>query len=295
MSDEDRRWLRQALAGWETARRQLLKVEYRPLPPIVTFDARCSYFSRGGKRSSPRWTAAAHHGQVTLPNGAHIPAGPHASNTAIDGRNVLVMSLPSVWRPVAPKSAIPLEPMLEAIMIHELTHAYQAVVSPSLSFPGLQSRLSLPDFSDDSIEERYARNPDYAREYKAGRDLLSRAAATPDSAEARNLACDALTRIRQRRVRYFTGQDAKWSDVDEVSLTTEGVANWLASAWLTRRHGLPPTIVRAQVAGASWSQDEGLALFLVIDRLVPDWQKLLLRPEPETAEPLLARACESRA
>ena len=295
MAADDERWLRQALANWDVARRRLLKAEARPFNPIVTYDGRCSYTIAGGSRLRPTWTAAAHDGQVNLPNGGSIPAGPNASNMTKDGGNFVVFSLPSIWRPVAPKSEIPLELFLEAILLHELGHAYQAAVSPSLSFPALHARRSLPgSVNDDSVQEKFKPNPAYVRDYEAERDLLFRAASAPTRTRARALACDALAKLRQRRSRYFRGADAIWAEVDELSLTTEGMGEWVGYSWVTRVRGLPASAVLPRFRGRFWSQEQGLALFLVIDRLVPGWQKLLFRREPLTAEPLLARACGHR-
>lgn len=292
MAAEDESWLRGALAGWNVARRRFLGTRARPLPPIITFDARCSYSLPAGSLPGTRWRAAVHDGRILLPNGARVPASPQASNTAIDGRNVLVMSLPSIWRPVAPRSGIPLAPMLEGIMFHELVHAYQAAVTPSVSFPALQARLGMESLSDDSVEERYGTNAAYVRDFQMELGQLERAAAAPNIAEARELTCAALAAMRRRRARYFAGADAQWAEVDEVSVTAEGLANWLAYAWLTRRYRLGAETVRAQLGRASWSQAEGLTAFLVIDRLVSGWQRLLLGSRrPETVAWLLARAC----
>ena len=296
MAADDERWLRQALANWDVARRRLLKAEAGPFNSIVTYDGRCSYTIAGGAKFRPTWTAVAHEGQVSLPNGASIPAGPNASNMAVNGRNFVVFSLPSIWRPVAPKSEIPLELFLEAILLHELAHAYQAAVSPSLSFPALHARRSLPgNVNDDSVQEKFKGNSAYMRDYEAERDLLFRAASAPTRKLARALACDALAKLRQRRAHYFRGADAIWSEVDELSLTTEGLGEWLSYTWLTQVRGLSESVVLAKYRGTFWSQEQGLALFLVVDRLVPGWQKLLFRREPLTAEPLLARACGHRA
>lgn len=288
MAADDERWLRQALVNWEVARRRLLKAAARPFTPIVTYDGRCSYTIAGGAK----WSAAPHSGEVTLPNGARIPAGPNASNAAKDGRNFVVFSLPTIWRAVAPKSEIPLELFLEAIMLHELTHSYQATVSPSLSFPVLHARHSLPgSINDDSVQERFKDNADYIRDYEAERDQLFRAAEAPNDVEARSLTCDALAKLRQRRARYFNGADAIWSEIDELSLTTEGLGEWVGYNWLTRMRRLPANVVLQRFRGRFWSQEHGLALFLVIDRLVPGWQGHLIRREPATVDTLLARAC----
>ena len=44
----------------------------------------------------------------------------------------------------------------------------------------------------------------------------------------------------------------------------------------------------------SWSQDEGLALFLVLDRLLPDWPALVFGAQSAGAAQLLERAVGER-
>ncbi len=180
------------------------------LPPTLVFDSSCTYTLRAGSDAALRWSVAAHRGEVHLPSGARIPAAPQAFNAVTDtGHNFVVMSLPSVWRAVAPKSEIPLEWFLEGVFLHELSHSYQAAVTPQVSFPALLKRLSLPrNITDDSVQETFKGNAAYVRAYQAERDLLFRAASVPRRKEARALACEALGLLRERRARYFAGSNA---------------------------------------------------------------------------------------
>ncbi len=118
------------------------------------------------------------------------------------------MSLPSIWRPVAPKSEIPLEWFLEGVLLHELGHSYQSAATPDVSFPTLLKRLpQAGNVNDDSVQEAFNANADYVRDYEAERDLLFRAASAPTVAEARALACDALDRLRATlRIQTSTGR-----------------------------------------------------------------------------------------
>lgn len=297
MQPDDQRWLRSALAAWDVARRDYLQVGTQPLPQIVTYDATCAYSIAAGGGSALGWTASPHNGQVSLPNGAVIPAGPNAVNAATeDGRNFLVMSLPSIWRAVASPSEIALDWFLEGVMLHELAHQLQSVVTPTLSFPALQRRYSLPpSVSDDTVEEMFKNDPAYVRAYREELDALYGAAAAPSDAQARPLACRALDQMRERRGRFFTGENAHLAAVDELSLTGEGLGQWVSYRWLTRGRGLDPALVLRKMRGGFFSQNQGLALFLVVNRLVPGWQRRVFANPPATAEPLLALACGRRA
>jgi len=52
---------------------------------------------------------------------------------------------------------------------------------------------------------------------RARSDLIYRAAAAPDDAEARGLAGEALARMRARGARFFTGENAKLSELEDIS------------------------------------------------------------------------------
>lgn len=291
MARSDERWLRQVLESWPRVTARYLKAQPLPLPMLVVFDARCSYRSTP-RASPPRWTASEHKGHVAIPNGPTFPSALQASFYSFGADGFLLMSLPSVWQSVAPPSKIPLDQFVEGIFFHELAHSFQAQATPSVWFLALQQQGFSPEnLGDDDVQERFAKDSTYAADYRKERDLLYRAAATPLLADARALTCSALAKMRSRRARYFTGANAGWARVDEVSLTTEGLGQWVAFAWLTKGRKLRASLVLSKLRGPFWSQDEGLAIFLVLDRLVPNWQKSLLSASPVTVEGQLSRAC----
>jgi hypothetical protein len=107
-----------------------------------------------------------------------------------------------------------------------------------------------------------------------------------------------LERLRERRARWFTGANEKWRHLDDVFLTLEGVGQWVAWWWFTQPQGLQldRALARRELRrdGRFWTQDEGLALFLVVDRLLPGWQARTLGPQGDMAEALLAAAVVAR-
>jgi len=293
MSADDARWLGDALRQWQRFSRDSLKLADRSLPPIVTFDARCAYGAGAGRDAFRGWSSSRHDGQVALPNGGRIPASPNAFNGQSDEGNFVVMSLPSIWRTAGFATPIGLDLFLEGVMFHELTHSYHAdFLGPSSSFPAIAERYGFAaGLSDDSVQEHFRADPAYVRDHETETATLYRAAAAATDAEARELACSGLAGLRERRRRHFAGPEEKWRIVDELSLTTEGLGQWTSFSWLTRGRGLAAADVLPRLRGSFWSQDEGLAIFLVIDRLVEDWQRRVFASPSETAELLLARAC----
>ena len=279
------------MSNWNTVAARHLKLPPQPPPKIITFDARCEFRLAGG-----RWSGKPHGGKVTLPDGGRLPPGvaSFAAPAGPAGEAFFVMSLPSVWQAAGVTSEIGLERLMEGVLIHEIMHTRQFYfVEPRLK--ELTRRYGLPDdLDDDSLQRAFEKTPAYVSDFDAERNLLFAAAAAPDKAEAKRLARLALEKLRSRRARRFTGESAKWVELDEIFLTMEGAGQWAAYAWFTDPSGgrlAPATALRAvRRGGRSWSQDEGLAIFLVVDRLLPNWQALAFAKEPVTAEGLLALA-----
>ena len=79
--------------------------------------------------------------------------------------------------------------------------------------------------------------------------------------------------MKTRRAKYFVGADAVYADLEDLFLNMEGVANWAGYRLASRESAsLPDAVAFMRRGGKHWSQDEGLALFLVIDAAVPAWQ-----------------------
>jgi hypothetical protein len=294
MSKDDAAWIGRALHAWDVVRAKDLRLSPVEPPTIVTLDAACAYTA--SPKRPLRWVSAPYEKTFKLPTGEEAPAGvmSFASPYGESTRGFFVMSLPSVWRAGGVKSTLGLETMMEAVLVHEIMHTRQFYfVNDHLAQLG--KRYGLPDdINDDSLQRRFEKNPEYVADYQAERDLLFAAAAAPDTASARALASQALQKMRARRARWFTGAEEKWGPLDDVFLAMEGLGQWAGYRWLIGDHGrrLDPgsTLTEFRRGGRSWTQDEGLALMLVVDRLYPGWQKAAFAAKPALAEELLARA-----
>ena len=77
----------------------------------------------------------------------------------------------------------------------------------------------------------------------------------------------------------------------------EGFGQWAAYAWLSDPQGGGMTTAAAQtkMRGSRrwWSQEEGLALFLVIDRFLPGWAQRAFGNPPSMGIEMLRQAVEA--
>jgi hypothetical protein len=299
MSPQENAWVERSLGAWRFARTEKLHVEDEETPPtIVFFNEACMFAGEGG----PPWRGEAHGGTVTLPDGNRIPpqvtsfASPYANNTRV----FFTMALPSIWEAGGIQSEeFGLTNLMTAVLIHEITHTRQfSGYTPRME--ALDRRYNIGDFlTDDIVQDTFSENAGYVAAYEAERDLLYHALAASDDVQARAMTGEAVARMRTRQARYFTGDNEKLVALDDIFLTMEGIAQWAAYSWLVDKNGggFAPDVAVAGMRrdGRQWSQDEGMAIFLLIDRLAPNWQARAFAAEPATAMELLALAANGPA
>jgi hypothetical protein len=290
--ESDGAWIQGAVESWTAARRDDLRLGSAELPWIVLFDASCTWQINRGSTASPL-TGTPHDGHISIPDGNVIDAAvtSFAATYGPDDRPFLVMALPSVWRKEPRHAANPdLERLMRSVFAHEMTHTEQAH-GTAVQLREIDQRSPLPaDLTDDIIQQRFAEVPGFREAYETERDLLFRAAAEPDAPRRRALATQALDAIMARRARYFSGADATYADLEDLFLNMEGVANWAGYRVALREIKNSADAITFMRRARSWSQDEGLALFLVIDSLLPDWQPAVFGATPGSAFELLRKA-----
>ena len=92
-----------------------------------------------------------------------------------------------------------------------------------------------------------------------------------------------LASTRKRKERFFVGDKAGYSDLEDLFLAMEGMAMWVQ--FQTARDRAPAgedwlkTLIKLSEQTDAWSQEQWLRLFLLIDRLVPRWQRRFLSPD----------------
>jgi hypothetical protein len=149
------------------------------------------------------------------------------------------------------------------------------------------------------VQRHFEQDSVYVAAYMAERDLLYRAASSGTIDESRTLAQQALDMMRSRHARWFTGDKAVFATLDDTFLSLEGSAQWTAVAWLAhpKGGGLEHDKTVAKMLGKRhwWSQDEGLGLFLVVNRLWLDWPASVFGDHSPGATELLERALRESA
>ncbi len=291
MDGSDRAWLEAALGNWQKAEVAELKLAPAPLPDVIAIGADCTFTLPAGDFSAVR---AEPHGETAkLPDGSEVPAGPVSFAM---GGDFFVMSLPSVWRAAGVSSEMGLERLMDGVLLHEISHVRQTALADAALNDVVAQQGIEDDLSDDYIQDLFSGDAAYVAAYEKERDMLFAAAAAPDDVEASRLAAEALGLMRERRAKWMAG-DTEWlAGIDDVFLTMEGMGQWLIYRHFRSPEGgsaSPEDALKAvRRGGRWWSQDEGLALLLVVDRLLPGWQTRAFREPDWRAENLLAAGVE---
>ena len=268
----DQAWLDRSMRAWNYATRQISGIGHVKKIKAVIFDKDCVVTSTTAMNGGPRnWSARLHHGQVTLPDGSTLRPQVISFTGSNGGDAFFVMSAPSVWRAanVNPKD-ITLEDMMTAVLLHEATHVAH-VPTYGAQIGTIAERNHLPeDFNDDSIQQRFKGDADFAASVDRESRLLLEAAVARDPRRAADLVRSARALMTARYARWFTGKDAYLAQAEPIWLTFEGSGQWTGYKWLVDRRGagLPQTAVwTGFVSDTHWTQREGFAAFMALERL----------------------------
>jgi len=300
------RWIQEWLAAWELTSREILGLPDVPAPGLVFFDSLCVFSTLpvaapGAKAQkgpslrgeSLRWYATPHGDTLRLPTRRQEVT--LLSFTDNDPRHgpYFVMAAPSYW--ASRVGATAAQPGgMTGVFLHEFTHTRQMAGVGKIIGPIDKSWKFEKELDDDAVQHRFGKDSVYVASYLEERDRFWLAAAAGPRDSVRLLAAEALAMMRARREKYFTGDDAVFATLDDLWLSMEGAAQWTAAAWLAHPKGGGLTrdaaITRMLGRRRWWSQDESLAIFLVVDRLLAGWPKLVFRDPSAGVLELLEKA-----
>ncbi len=282
LPERDRAWVDRALEGWRFASREITGIDNVTDFQAIFFSADCVMRS-GNALSSPTvegvtWTATPHGETIALPDGSEIPVGVTSYTSGKKETSYyFVMSTPSVWQAAHVGQGSSLETLMVAVLLHEASHVAQiGPYGPRLG--ALIERYKLPEsFNDDSLQQRFKENPEFAESVKQETLLFLDAAASKDDVEARTLARKARRLMLERQSHWLVGDDAYFVEAEDIWLTFEGAGQWTAYQWLVHPRGgaQPPAEVMARFSrDRHWSQAEGFAVVMALDRLIgPRWKR----------------------
>jgi hypothetical protein len=295
----DSAWTAMALDGWQRASGRALHAPSIRFPTLVLFDSLCSHTLVPATRSAGDVSfigagqpfalrSIAHADTIRLPNGELQPATLLSFASRMrNGDMFFVMSLPSIWRASGRSDTL-----ATAVFMHEFTHTQSPALGRRID---ALIRRGLPEsIDDDVIQKRFDSLPEFRRAYEQERDLLYESVRAPTRDLAVRAARRALAAMDARRARFFRGPNALYGEAEDVFLSMEGTGQLAAYLWLTDPQGGAMSADAAlpfiRRGGRRWSQDEGLALLLILSRLAPEAPSEMFGASARTVLPLLRGA-----
>ncbi len=301
-------WLSKTITVWKQVRSEALSLDDAKLPWLVLFDEKCvlninpdaKFFSGTGQAllrmlgdESVALYSSEHNGKVTLPDSSIIsPALISFAATYDSGkRSFFAASLPSIWRK-APHLAAEknLETLVRSVYIHELTHTYHRNFFAQLDLieKGLKD---VEVFDDDVVQNVFGKDVEFRKDFLEEIAIAAKAVETSDRSSKRKAARQIAGLMSERRRKFYSKQNRVYTKIEDIFLTMEGVANWAAyKAAIVDglNSGEAKQLIRR--GGKYWSQEQGILLFLLIDDLLPNWQKTVFGTDKVSITTLLKQA-----
>jgi len=219
------------------------------------------------------WKKAMHHGELTLPDNQVIPIGLMSFASPLDStRAFFVMPLPDYWEATGVSSKeLGLENLMIGVFLHEFSHTQQMRnFGKQLSFYEQNNSFEV-DFSDDIIQYIFEDTTTYRARFLVETRQFYLASQAKNKAILKKLAAEGLNMYKSRQKDYFYGEYENLQEIDDFFLTMEGIGQYSMYAWFVHPQGggLSKEMALAGVRRGRkwWSQEEGLALFLILDRL----------------------------
>jgi len=302
-------WLEGTIRVWKAVRSQSLHLPELKLPSLIVFNDKCvlnidpdlKFLTQTGVKpemmtlsdETVTVTRSLHYGKITLPDKKVIPA--QLISFAADYNNhkssFFVAALPSIWEKAEHlKAEKNVATLVRAVYVHELTHTYHRNFFARLD--AVEKDLTgVDNFDDDIIQNTFGKDERFRQAYINEIALANAAADEPSLKKKKTAVKQLLSTIKKRRADFYIGENKKFEEIEDIFLTMEGVANW-AGYQAAIADGLSPKDASRLIrrGGKYWSQEEGILLFMIIDPLLPKWQRIAFGRQRVSILDLLERA-----
>ena len=247
------------------------------------------------------WRRALHSNSLTLPDSSVIPVNLLSFAAEIPGesKSFFVMPLPAFWKQAGVSSKeLGTENLITGIFIHEFSHSQQ-MQNFGRKMTVYEYQLTLDvEFSDDLIQTLFSKDSTYLPYYKKEVDFFYQS--VEGKILDKQLLSKGLSGFKERQSRFFNDKYKELGEIDNLFLTMEGLGQYSMFVWLTHPRGgnikRELAIKGVRRGGKWWSQDEGFALFLILERLSPprNWGKGMFGRETESVIDLINRNLNQR-
>ena len=296
-------------SAWKLVSKEFYKIKkVRPVE-FVFFDDKYVYSTSAItiKKGSPvkgnnlmdlkfQWKRELHNDSLTLPDKSVVAINLMSFATEIptEAKSFFVMPLPSFWKQAGVSSKeLGLENLITGVFIHEFSHSQQMQnFGKKITAFEKQNNYGV-EFSDDIVQDIFAKDTTYLKYYKKEIEFFYRS--TKNNALEKSAVNEGLSLMKQRQNEYFKGKYENLNEIDNFFLTMEGLGQYSMFLWLKHPKGgnkkREIAIEGVRRGGKWWSQDEGFALFLILDKLTQskNWAKDMFGDKTESIIALFDR------
>ena len=291
----DFQWMQKVLDNWERSCSKDLHIGIEPLPWIIFYDSVAAWHVGAEEKALPKHMTEKETLKFNKKNYAIYKVDHSKDGIWVPGRNAIaisdmalatmpygngktffIASLPTLFHKLAPEDQrIFLDVLFMGTNIHELVHTRQlGHVLPQLE--ALQKEHNLPEsLSEEYLATNYSQNKDYTKIFFEEKARYMKAAVSPNLDTCLLELSKALKLTEKRHKTFFTGLNAGLAELDEIFLSLEGSAMWAQFHTLLHEPVSGPTsdqlLAWLVERTRTWTQEQGLALFLLIDRFVSGW------------------------
>ncbi|MEP7377368.1 MAG: hypothetical protein ABI675_28455 [Chitinophagaceae bacterium] len=250
------------------------------------------------------WKKKPHNGRIKLPNEQVVPVGlmSFASPGANDQANAFfVMPLPDFWKKAGVESKeLGLENLVTGVFLHEFSHSQQ-MQNFGKKISEYENRAKYKvDFSDDIVQDYFEKDSVYNAKFRNEVAVFYDAAVANDKSMQIDLIIKGIKMLKLRQDEYFTDSLNLFREIDDFFLTMEGLGQYTMYAWLVHPRGgniaAETALKGVRRGGRSWSQEEGLSLLLLLDKLYrsSQWAAQMFGNETISVVELIRRKLSER-
>lgn len=288
LKDEQLMSIQPWFQAWELVNSEVLKIQPKHPPLFLFYDNEYlyvnaeDYFNNGAKVKGPSffgkelsWYREKHADTITLPTNEKLPinlmsfAGTYGEYPETP---FFIMALPSFWKAAQVKSEqLGDENLYVNVFLHEFSHTQQN----RAFFRKIDSIEKLHEFefelTDDMIQLDMGRDSIYNQIMNTEIKLLYEAFESKEMDKTIELLTQAIDNYNKRQQQFFINEKEVFRQLDDYFLTFEGMGQYIAYTWLVHPKGgnldIKKVLEGIRRGGRWWTQDEGLALFLVYNKI----------------------------
>lgn len=240
---------------------------------------------------SLKWKKKEHNHTIILPDSTLLPVQLQsfaAENKREKGKAFFVMPLPSFWKKSGVDSKeLGIGNLVCGVFVHEFSHSQQMQNFGKRMGSFEKDYHFDTDFNDDIIQNLFSKNADYTALYNKEVKLFYNSVLNENL--DKSLLKEGLQTMYKRQGDYFKDKNSFLKEIDNFFLTMEGLGQYSMYLWLINPKGgnIEKSIALEGVRRNKkwWSQDEGLVLFLILEKMTEPhtWVKIMFGDQTVSA------------